>query len=260
MRAIIGEIFQYRELLSRLVIKSLKVRYKQALLGMAWAGFTPLAMMFIFTFVFTKITKVSTEGIPYPIFAYCGLLPWTFFAGSLTAATNSLVGNANLVTKVYFPREVFPLAVIFSKLVDFFIASIILVGLMLFYGFGWQPTILLVPLVFMVQIALMMGLAFLLSLGNLFFRDVKYVFDVLIILWMFVTSVIYPIKVGSPILQRILMLNPMTPIIDAYRALILEGRLPQVGPLFTAGIISIFILLVGAYLFHRNEHLFAENI
>ena len=260
MLAIISEIFRYRELLSRLVIKEVKVRYKQALLGMAWAIFTPLAMMLIFTFVFSKITRISTGEIPYPIFAYCGILPWTFFASSLTSATNSLVTNSNLVTKVYFPREVFPLAVILARFIDFCVASLILVGLMFFYHIPFHATALLFPFILLIQVILMMGLSLLLSMGNLFFRDVKYIFDVVIILWMFTTSVIYPINVDSPALQRILMLNPMTPILNAYRALILKGEVPGIAPLLPAIAISVAIFFIGVILFHKTEHLFAENI
>jgi len=256
----VKEIFLYRELLVILIIKELKVRYKQTLLGMVWAMFTPLAMMFIFTFVFSRVTKISTGDIPYPLFAYCGLLPWTFFAGSLSAATSSLSGNAGLITKIYFPREVFPLSIIFSKLVDFFIASLILFGLMLFYKMPFHSTILLAPLVFVIQLILMIGLSFLLSVGNLFFRDVRYVFDVVIMLWMFATSVVYPINVASPAMQKILMLNPMTAILNVYRLLILKGEIHQAGQLLPAAAVSIVIFFIGIILFRKTEHLFAENI
>ena len=260
MIEVFREIFRYRELLWSLTLKQLKIRYKQTFLGIAWALFTPLAMMLIFTFIFSRIAKISTADIPYLIFVYCGLLPWTFFSGSLSTATTVLVSNTNLITKVYFPREVFPLSIILSKFVDFCIASLILIGLMFFYRVNLHFTILFVPLVLLTQIMLMTGLSFLLSMGNLFYRDVKYIFDVVIVLWMFATSVIYPINVESAVLQRILMLNPMTPIIDAYRALILKGTLPNLSYLGVAAAISIAIFFVGLFYFHRNEHLFAENI
>lgn len=260
MLEIIKEIFRYRELLLSLTHRELKIRYKQTILGIAWALFTPLSMMLIFTFVFNKIAKISTGEIPYPIFIYCGLLPWTFFATSLTSATTSLVDNFNLVTKIYFPREVFPLASILSRFVDFCLASIILIGLMLFYKIDFHLTILFLPLILIIQLLLMIGFCFLLSMGNLFYRDVKYIFEVVIILWMFLTSVIYPINVDSPVLQKILLLNPMTPIIDSYRAVILEGKLPDIGNLSIAIIISISVFLIGAIWFHRSEHLFAESI
>jgi len=260
MFVLIKEVFKYRELLLNLAARDIKVRYKQAFLGMAWAMFTPLAMMFIFTFVFSKIAKVSTGNIPYPVFAYCGILPWTFFAGSLSTATSSLVANAGLITKIYFPREIFPLSVIISKFIDFSIASLILFGLMFFYGFPLHLTIIYAPLIFVIQLVLMIGLSFLLSVGHLFFRDTKYIFDMVIILWMFVTSVIYPINTDSPLLQKILMLNPMTPILDAYRSLILKNELPAIGPLALAAILSIIVLFAGAIIFRKTEHLFAENI
>lgn len=252
------EIYQYKELLYNLILRQLKVRYKQTLLGIGWALFTPIVMMFIFTIVFSKITKIETGDIPYSIFVYCGLLPWLFFANSLTSATTSLIDNIQLLTKIYFPREIFPLSVIAAKFVDLFISSLLLVGLMLFYKINFCSIILFVPLIFIIQIIFMIGISYLLSMGNLFFRDVKYIFEVIIILWMFSTSVIYPIN--SPVLQKFLILNPMIAIIDSYRTVILLGKLPDMKNLSIACVISIIVFIVGSILFHRNEHLFAENI
>jgi len=256
----IKELVSYRELLYSLVLRDIKIRYKQSFLGIAWAMFTPLAMMLIFTFVFSRITKISTGEIPYPIFAYCGLLPWTFFSGSLTGATVSLVSNRSLVTKIYFPREVFPLAAILSKFVDFCIALVILFGLMIYFRVSFHWTILLFPLLLVVQVLFMAGLAFFLSMGYLFYRDIKYIFDVIIMLWMFATSVIYPINVESPTLQRILMLNPMTPILDSYRSLILEGRIPNISSLSLPTVIAVAFFIIGWVWFHKSEYLFAETI
>ena len=254
------ELVKYRELLFGLVVRDIKVRYKQSLLGIAWAMFTPLAMMLIFTFVFSRIALISTGEIPYPIFAYCGLLPWTFFSGSLLTATVSLVSNRSLVTKIYFPREVFPIAAILSRFVDFCIASSILFGLMIYFRISFHWTIFLSPLVLMIQVLFMAGLAFFLSMGHLFYRDVKYILDAIIMLWMFATSVIYPIKVSSPTLQRILMLNPMTPIIDSYRSLILEGKIPDIVTLSLPTGIAVAFFIIGWIWFHRSEYLFAEII
>lgn len=256
----IKEIWQYRGLLFSLTLKDLKVRYKQSLLGIAWAVFSPVSMMLIFTFVFNRMAHISTGQIPYALFVYCGLLPWTFFSSSLSASVSILVNNTNLVTKIYFPREVFPLSVVISKFVDFCIASLVLIAMMFFFGLKFHATILLVPFIFLIQLLLMIGLSFLLSMGNLFYRDIKYIFEVVILLWMFATSVIYPIKTSSIFLQDILMFNPMTPIIDAYRLLMLEGRLPALIPMANASIISILVFVVGVMCFHKAEYLFAENI
>ena len=222
--------------------------------------FTPLAMMLIFTFIFSRYLRFETGGFPYPIFAYCGLLPWTFFAGGLTNATGSLVSNRTLVTKIYFPREVFPLSGILARFVDLCIASIVLAGLMFFYRVPAHLTILLVPMIILLQMILMVGLGLILSMANLFFRDVKMIFEVVILLWMFITPVIYPMKAIGTKFQWILLLNPMAPIINSYLCLILEGRLPAPNQLMCSLAISLFLFIVGAYLFHRLEHLFAENI
>ncbi|MCG2712870.1 MAG: ABC transporter permease [Candidatus Omnitrophica bacterium] len=257
---ILKEIIQYRELLYSLSLKDLKIRYKQTFLGLAWAVFSPVSMMLIFTFIFNRMARIPTGAIPYSIFVYCGLVPWTFFSASLTGAVVILVNNSNLVTKVYFPREVFPLSVIISKFVDFAVASLVLAGMMIFYGIPFRATMFLVPFILLIQLMLMIGLSFFLAMGNLFYRDVKYIFEVVILLWMFATSVIYPINTSSTMLYNILMLNPMTPIINAYRDLILNGVLPEPGPLLFAAIISLLVFAAGTLSFHRAEYLFAENI
>ena len=254
------EMVEYRELLWSLTLKDIRIRYKQTFLGITWAIFTPLAMMLIFTFVFQRVAKVSTGDIPYPIFVYCGLLPWTFFSASLTTAVTCLVQNSNLVTKIYFPREVLPLAAIFSKLIDFIIAGVVFVGLMIFYEVSVNWTILFFPFILLIQIIFMIGVSFLLSMGNLFYRDVGYLFNVLILLWMFVTSVIYPINVENPLMQRVLNLNPMTPIIDSYRNVLIQGVVPDIFLLFQTTIISLFVFVVGWALFHKYQYLFAERI
>jgi lipopolysaccharide transport system permease protein len=256
----IKELIKYRELLWSLSIRDMRVRYKQTLLGVFWAFFSPLCMMIISTFTFSKIAKVDTGDIPYPIFVYCGLLPWSFFASALKLATTSLVANPSLITKIYFPREVFPLSVIASWLIDFFISLGILFGLMVYFKVSFHWTILLMPVVLFVQILFMIGLGFFLSMGNLFYRDVKYVFEVFIMLWMFVTSVIYPIKTDIKIIQNILMFNPMTPIIDAYRDVLIRGVVPDVTTLALPIAIILAVFFSGWFWFHKVEFLFAENI
>jgi len=255
-----SEILAYRELLWTLTLKEIKVRYKQAVLGMAWAMFTPVAFMLIFTFVFNRVATIDTGDIPYPIFAYCGLLPWTFFAASLSAATQSLVKHHTLVSKVYFPREVFPLAAVLAGLVDFLIASVILVGLLAYYRVDVGPTAWLFPAILLVQILFTVGAGSLLAMGNLFYRDVKYIFEVVIVLWMFSTAVVYPIEVKSPALSKLLSLNPMTPIINSYRDILLEGSWPNWGELGIASAVALIAFIVGILWFHNSEHLFAESI
>ncbi|MBN1341101.1 MAG: ABC transporter permease [Phycisphaerae bacterium] len=262
----IEELVRYRELLISLTLREIRVRYKQSSLGVAWALFLPLTMMLIFTFVFTRaipVTRFVDLSMPYAIFAYIGLLPWVFFATSLTQAVSSLVANSSLVTKIYFPREMFPLSSVASAFVDFLIGTVVLVGLVVYYHFttDWtfalHPTVLLVPIVLCIQILLTLGLAMVLSMANLFYRDVRYVFSVLIQLWMFLTAVIYPLPSTMPIVS----LNPMSPIISAYRDLIVRGQLPEhATPLLYAAAVSIVVFLGGWRWFHATEFKFAERI
>ncbi|MCX5711689.1 MAG: ABC transporter permease, partial [Candidatus Omnitrophica bacterium] len=219
----IKEIIQYRELLGKLTVATIKLQYKQTLLGVVWAVFTPLTTMLIFTFLNdTKILKIDTGNIPYPVFAYCGVLPWTLFANSLINSTKSLVSYSGLISKIYFPREIIPLSAILSRLLDFAIASVILFGLMLYYHLPYHITIVALPAILLIQLIFTAGLGFFFSIGNLFYRDVGYLVSLMVSLWMFITSVVYPIKVASPRLQAVLTtMNPMTPIIDSYRDVIL---------------------------------------
>lgn len=259
---ILGEIFRYRELIFSLAARSVKVQYKQTFLGIAWAIFTPFASMLIFTFIHrAKIININTGNIPYPIFAYCGLLPWTFFVTALNAATQSLVSYSSLIDKIYFPREIIPLAAILSKLLDLCVASIVLFGLMLFYKVNFSVTILAVPLILLIQIILLSGLSLILSMGNLFYRDVGYIVSGVVPLLIFITPVIYPIKVSSKQMQGMLTTaNPLIPIINAYRDLILHGRWPPLIELAIPTVLCFCIFFIGLLWFHKNEHLFAENI
>jgi len=231
---LVPKVLEYRELLLNFTLKEMKIRYKQSLLGIAWALFVPVSMMLIFTFVFKRVAKVDlpTGGdnatVPYAVFAYCGLLPWTFFAQSLSGAVSSLVTNRQLVTKIYFPREVFPISKMLACGIDFAIAGVVLAVMMIAWRFPVGPAILLVPVFLLLQILFTLGCGMLLSMANLFYRDVQYVFQVTIQLWMFATAVVYPISresVGEG-LYAVLRLNPMTPIIDAYRHCLLYGKAP----------------------------------
>ena len=253
------ELCQCRELLVELAFRDLRIRYKQTLLGMAWAVFTPLCMMVIFTQVFSRVAKIDTGDIPYPIFVYCGLLPWQFFASCMKGSVESLTRNSKLVTKIYFPRGVFPLAQVISSGVDFAVAATVLVGLMAWYGYWPQTTVLFLPVVLIVQLLFTAGLGFILSMGNLFYRDVKYIFEVVLLLWMFVTSVVYPIKLQTQ-WAWLLALNPMTPIINAYRDVLLVGQLPDPAGFAYAAGVALLVAVGGLWWFHETEYLFAEHI
>lgn len=265
----LADVIRHHNVLWNLTLREIRVRYKQSLLGVVWALFVPLAMMLTFAFVFSRITGVAdtfATTMPYPIFLYIGLLPWVFFAQSMNTATNSLVANRNLVTKIYFPREVFPFSAILSCLFDFLLASTVLVGLIVYYDvltswdFHLRMTSLWVPVAFGVQLTFMAGLAMWLSLANLFYRDVKYLVTVMLQLWMFLTNVIYPLPTNDPLVKALISANPMTPIIASYRRGLIDGLAPEPGPFLAATLISLFVLLTGWRLFRGTEHRFAECI
>ena len=259
LRDMLREQVEYRELLASVTRRDLIVRYKQTLMGFGWALLMPLLNMAIFTVIFTRVVPLHTD-VPYPVYAYAGLLPWSLFATSLRFAAISLTGNANLVTKVYFPREILPFSAILVALVDFAVASSVLALLMLYYRIPLAPTALFLPVILVVQLAFTAGVALVLAMANLFYRDVKYVFDVLLTVWMLATSVVYPVeRVGGQV-GALLRLNPMTPIIEAYRLVLLRGELPPPQPFAWAALVAAVTLVAGWVLFHRAEFRFAESI
>ncbi|HEU4586646.1 MAG TPA: ABC transporter permease [Gemmatimonadaceae bacterium] len=260
VREMLHEQLEFRELLLSIVRRDLLIRYKQTIMGFGWAIFMPVLNTVIFSVIFTRVTRLDTGGIPYPIFAFAGLLPWNFFATSLRFSVASLTSNSALVTKVYFPRELFPLSAVLVSLIDFAVAFLVLAAMMVYYRTGITWTVLFLPVVLLVQVAFTMGVGLLLSMANLFYRDVKYLFEVVITVWMFATSVVYPVQLVGGRLAKVLMLNPMTPIIDGYRAVLLRGTLPDPGPFAAAAVLSLVVLAIGWVVFHRMEFRFAEEI
>jgi ABC-type polysaccharide/polyol phosphate export permease len=198
--------------------------------------------------------------VPYPVFAYCGLLAWNFSASALRFSVSSLTANTNLVAKVYFPREIFPFSAVIVSVVDFAVGALLLAAMMAYYRLPLTPTVLFLPVILAVQIVFTAGVALLVAMANLFYRDVKYLFEVVITLWMFGTSVVYPIERVGGRIGMLLRLNPMTPIIDGYRAVLLRGELPALGPFFATAVLSMVVLSVGWIVFHRAEYQFAENV
>ena len=259
MREIAQEQIEYHELLASIVRRDLLLRYKQTVMGFGWAIFMPVLNTIIFSVIFTRVTRLDT-GVPYPIFAFAGLLPWNFFSSSLGFAIGSLTGNSSLVTKVYFPRELFPVSAVLVSLFDFVVAFTVLIAMMIYYQIGVTWAALVLPVILLVQIAFTIGIALLLSMANLFYRDVKYLFNIVITVWMFATSVVYPIDRVGGRLATVLSLNPMTPIIDGYRAVLLHGTLPSLQPFIAATALSLFTLGLGMIAFHRMEFAFAERI
>lgn len=252
------ELVEYRELLYRMTARDLLVRYKQSVMGFGWAVFMPLVNTVLFSVIFTRVAPLQTD-VPYPVFAYTGLLFWNFFASSLRFAVISLSGNAVLVTKIYFPREIFPFSAILVCLVDLAVGSTILIGMMVYYGIAPTASIAWVPLLLFVQVVFTAGIGLLIAMANLFLRDVKYLFEIVLTVWMFATSVVYPLDGIGGRLGAILQLNPMTPLIDGYRAAILRGQAPDLAAVGLAGLLAVVTLAVGWLVFHRAEYQFAEN-
>jgi len=253
------DIWAYRELLFFLTWRDVKVRYKQTALGAAWAILQPLFMMIIFTIFFGRLAGVASAGIPYPLFALAGLVPWTFFANSITASGNSLVGSANLITKVYFPRLIVPAAAMLAGLVDFLLAFLLLVLLMFYYRVTLTAQILFLPVLILLTALFSLAVGTWMSALNVKYRDVRFALPFLIQLWLFVSSVILPSTSVPQKWRWLLLLNPMSAIIEGYRAALfgLPFDWPALG---VASALTIAVLLYAIYAFGRVERSFADII
>jgi len=256
----IQNLVAHRELFFALIIRDIKIRYKQSMLGIGWAILQPLLMMIIFTIVFSKFTRIPTNGIPYPIFSYCALLPWTFFSNSLTFAIPSIVNNSNLVTKIYVPKHIFPIVSIFACLFDFFIACLIFWGMMIYFHIPFSINMLYVIVVLIVQIALTIGIALLFSGINVFFRDVRYVIPIGLQLFLFLSPIIYSLDSVPKTYRFFYLLNPMAGIIESYRNILLHGQSLSMNLILPATILSMMIFLGSFILFNRFEGQFADVI
>jgi lipopolysaccharide transport system permease protein len=254
------ELWIYRELLVFLVWRDIKVRYKQTLLGAAWAILQPLLTTLVFTLFFGVLAGVGSDGIPYPVFAYAGLLPWTFFANSVTQSSNSLVGNANLITKVYFPRIIIPSAAVGAGLVDFAIAFLVLVGMMIYYRIGLAWSSLMLPVLALHITLFSIAVGMWLSALNVKYRDIRFVLPFLIQLWMFVSPVIYPSSMIPERWRWLLMLNPLTGIIENFRAALFAQKQFEWVSLGISMASTILMLLYSIYSFRRMEKHFADVI
>ena len=259
VREMLQEQVTYRELLLQMTRRDLMLRYKQTIMGFGWAIFMPILNTVIFTVIFQRVAPLNLD-LPYPLFAYTGLIVWNMTASSLRFAVSSLTANTNLVTKVYFPREIFPFSAVFVSVVDFAVAAVILVGMMIYYRIAPGSALLFLPVLLVVQIAFTAGVSLLLAMGNLFYRDIKYVFEIALMLWMFASSVLYPVSMVGGRLGMLLLFNPMTPIIDAYRSVLLYNQLPAFGPFAAASLLAFVTLAVGWVWFHRAEFQFAESV
>jgi lipopolysaccharide transport system permease protein len=253
------ELWRYRDLLFLLASRDVKVRYKQTVLGVAWAVIQPLFMMLVFTLFFGRLARVPSDGVPYPVFALAGLLPWTFFSNVVTNSANSLVGSASLITKVYFPRMIIPTAAVAAGLVDFAIASVMLGVLMVYYGVAVDAAILLLP-VFVALIAVIaLAVGLWLSALNVKYRDVRYALPFMIQFWLFVTPVIYPASFVPEQWRWLLWLNPLTGVIQGFRAA-LFGMPFEVEAFMASVAVAGVLLVIATRTFRRMERSFADAV
>jgi lipopolysaccharide transport system permease protein len=256
----LGEVWEYRELLYFLTWRDIKVRYKQTVLGAAWAIIQPFFTMVVFSLFFGKLAKMPSDDIPYPIFSYAALVPWTFFANGLSQSSTSLVASANLIKKVYFPRLVVPISAVISGGVDFALAFVVLLGMMLFYGIvptwnvGWLPLLLLLALV------TSLGVGLWLTAMNVQFRDVRYAVPFLVQAWMFATPIAYPSSLLDEPWRTLYGINPMAGVVEGFRWALL-GTQTAPGPLIlVSALVAMGLLVSGAFYFRRMEKTFADVV
>ena len=273
MLAHLQELVRFRDLIRNLVARDLRVRYKNSILGILWSWLNPLFMMIVYTVVFIFMRQSNNGVVPnrnFPVFVLSALLPWNFFSGAVMQSISSIVGNASLVKKVYFPREILPLSIVLSNLVNFCISLMVLFPMLFVFRVKLTPWILLLPVVILIHVCFTTGLALLLSTLNVFYRDTKVIMDVAMMAWFFVTPIIYPIDI-LPQSREILgltinihrwtrILNPMASLVAAYRDVLYYGRL--VGPDFLArtAVTSLAVLLVGYAVFFKYSPLFGEEV
>ena len=245
------EIWAYRELLYFFVWRDIKVRYKQTVIGAAWSILQPFMTMVVFSLFFGKLAKIPSHGLPYPVFYYSALLPWMYFAGALQNATNTIIEHQRVITKVYFPRIILPLAAVLSGLVDFGIAFLILIGMMLFYGIIPTLAVLWLPFLMLLAVMTAFGVGLWLSALNAIYRDVRYAVPFLIQFWMFASPVAYPSSLVPERWQWLYGLNPMAGVIEGFRwALTGQGQPPQ--SLFAVSVLAVFMVLLGGLIYFRR--------
>ena len=253
------ELWRYRELLWVLTERDIKVRYKQTVLGVAWAIIQPLMLMVVFSVFFGRLAKMPADGLPYSIFVFAGLLPWTFFANAVSSSAASLVGSANLVSKVYFPRLIIPLASVGGGLVDLGIATAVLLAMMLGYGLGWSANLFAAPLLIAGVVFIALGVGVWLSALNVAYRDFRYVVPFLIQFWMFATPVVYPASLAPEQWRWLLFLNPMAGFVEGFRSAFLDRPFDwrAIGLSLVAAA-AVFVL--GVIYFEKVERRFADII
>jgi lipopolysaccharide transport system permease protein len=253
------DLWNYRELLYFLTWRDIKVRYKQTFLGAAWAVLQPFFTMVVFSIFFGQLAKVPSDGIPYPIFSYCALLPWSYFSGALDRASNSLVGSSHLITKVYFPRLAIPISAVTAGLVDFGIAFVVLLGMMIYYGFAPTMAALTLPLFLLLAVATALAVGLWLSALNVQYRDVRYTIPFLTQFWLFATPIAYSSSLVPEQWRAWYGLNPMAGVVEGFRWALL-GKEPPTSLLAVSAVVVVLLLIGGLYYFRRMEKTFADVV
>ncbi len=255
-------LWRYRELVYTWTAREIRSRYRQSVLGFGWALITPVVQMVVISIIFGGFLRVpgSDSNVPYPVFAYVALLPWRFFDGAINAAVPSVRNNMQLVTKIYFPREILPLSAVLSRLVDFFIGALVFIGLVIYFQMPVYATWLFVPVLILIQIALSVGLGMLGAAVSVFLRDISFAVPLVLQLWMYATPVIYDVSAVPERFQSLYMLNPMVSVIIAYRQVILEGRLPAWQTLIYPAAFTVILLTIAYVYFKRLEMAMSDII
>lgn len=258
-----GELWQYRELLYFLTWRDIKVKYKQTILGASWAILQPFMLMVVFSLFFGGLAEMESDGLPYPIFSYAALVPWTFFANGITMSSNSLVGSTNLIKKIYFPRLVIPIATVIAGVVDFVLAFIVLLGMMLFFGIAPTSNVIFLPFFLIIAFITALGVGLWLSAMNVQFRDIRYTVPFLVQFWMFASPVVYTSSmIENETLRTLYGLNPMVGVIEGFRWALLGGASPDTAPpgpmLLVSSVVAVVFLVSGLYYFRRMEKTFAD--
>ena len=254
------ELWQFRELIYFLIWRDVKVRYKQTVIGAAWSILKPVMTMVVFTVVFNKFAKIDSEGLPYPIFAFAGLLAWNFFSESISRGSMGLVGNAHLISKVYFPRLIIPLASVTTPVVDFILSFLVFIGMMIWFGIRPGYGIFYVPLFLFFTLITALGVSLWLSAINVRYRDVSYTIPVMIQFWLYASPVAYPVSLVPEKWRFFYSLNPMVSVIEGFRWALLGKEIPDFSVMVTSGVIVFVLLCSGVLYFKRTERTFADVI
>ncbi len=256
----LGELWKHHELLYFLTWREIKIRYKQTALGVAWAVIQPLFTMLVFSIFFGRLGKMPSDGVPYPLFVFAGLVPWMFFSNALSNSSNSLVNSAHLITKIYFPRLALPISSILSGTVDFLVSLCLLIGLMVYYGHVSAAHIIWLPALFLLAAVTALGVGLWLSALNVAYRDIKYAIPFLAQMWLFATPIAYPSSLLAPKWRALYALNPMAGVVEGFRWSLLNTGSRPGNMVFISAVAALSLLVSGAFYFRRMERTFADIV